>query len=647
MQLPRLPYRNDSLFSLACFIMFFVPLIFYPAVYDPYEGVKMVFFSVAFGIFLLALILRRSQLMYPPVIFWLLVSFWGWSIISALFGLDPIYSLLGHELRMTSSIYFYLLWSLWILGIIQVLTRAKSQFVLQLLFLSGLIGALMMVLQSFGVSYYGGIEPGTRVGVPGLLGNQNFSAMYLVGILPLGFLLFQQSTSKVKRYWYLFSIVMIIWAVTLASSRGALLGILAQLIGLLVYYFYTKAKSLVVVALLGLIATASLGYFIYNSTRPELLTQSLAASDSSSLGRVLVWSTYSKIILDNPLTGVGPANFLQAYNLEVPPAFTKMQIFDDAHNIFLHLGVALGFPGVIIFILFLSIAIWWAYKRYKQSNNSYYPIVTLALLGLIVTMSFNPTVIACWVLLGTLIALLTFESVRSVDFKTVGKIALGLAGVIFILAGLVFLLNNIFDQKAVGYYYSGDMVKAEYWGSLSHKIYPNKISTLQYLTAAKILNGRDPSGIDLLMNEIEHWRKFDGNNYINLSTLSVLRYYSTSDKKYIADAFRYMDTAKQLAPSFKLVVDRDAYLHFLFDTPERAKEKINAAIIVDPENYYSWILLAKNSEQLKDRHMFLYALERAKVLKPAGYIHRVYNEALKNETWDNVYFPVQFPAINL
>ena len=184
------------------------------------------------------------------------------------------------------------------------------------------------------------------------LGDGNDFSLSLVIVLPLCLFLFLEEKSKTKRLIYLSVILLLTLCIIGTSSRGGSLALAS-----IILYLWLKSRKKIwgVVCILLLIWTvllfASPTYFERMETIRDY------ESESSAMGRIMVWKAAINMALDHPILGVGAGQFPMhfghgGYKSEdnaMPGSWTT------AHSIyFLALG-ELGFPG-IIFLLSIIIS---------------------------------------------------------------------------------------------------------------------------------------------------------------------------------------------------------------------------------------------------------------------------------------------------
>ncbi|MDP2954674.1 MAG: O-antigen ligase family protein, partial [Chloroflexota bacterium] len=146
-----------------------------------------------------------------------------------------------------------------------------------------------------------------------------------------------------------------------------------------------------------------------------LVTQSVG----SWQGREEVWSRAIYMMQDFPYTGVGMGTFNRVANIMYPffLAGPEAQI-PHAHNLFLQVGVDLGYPGLIAYLAMVLVCIalaWRSYGLSRKRNETSMAALAVGLLGSFVALVVHgltdaaswgtkPAVIQ-WAIMGLAIAL--------------------------------------------------------------------------------------------------------------------------------------------------------------------------------------------------------------------------------------------------
>jgi O-antigen ligase len=134
-------------------------------------------------------------------------------------------------------------------------------------------------------------------------------------------------------------------AVILARSRGALLGLACGIFAAAIMA-PKKYRGKILIGLV--LATAGVFYLTDPQTvdRTSTITATGEERDSSAQSRLEIWEGGVKMLIANPVFGVGPGNFYQNIGKYVPQHSGR-----DAHNTFVRCAGELGIIGLSLFVL--------------------------------------------------------------------------------------------------------------------------------------------------------------------------------------------------------------------------------------------------------------------------------------------------------
>ncbi len=133
------------------------------------------------------------------------------------------------------------------------------------------------------------------------------------------------------------AVVLMLGAVALTYSRGAVVGLLAAL-GFLTFAFNRRA------AIIGLVTVLAAGVLALPFLPAERLGQAEPIAQ-----RFYLWRAALAMALDHPFTGVGLDNFLYHYPAYMLPQAAFEPNISHAHNIFLDFWTRLGILGLAAF----------------------------------------------------------------------------------------------------------------------------------------------------------------------------------------------------------------------------------------------------------------------------------------------------------
>jgi len=192
---------------------------------------------------------------------------------------------------------------------------------------------------------------GAKTGAKGLTGpgfagirsvytDENCFAMFFVLSIPFLFFMGQYYKQSMIKY-SLWLLIPLAWhAIFLTGSRGGMLG-LCTITLLIIILSKNKLFSIFVPAFL-IIAFIYQGGEYMKSRSESVVNVEI---DSSVQGRFNAWGVGWKIVLDHPVTGVGPGNFLAAY-----PTYSATRPH-VAHNTTVQLASEIGVASGIMYLL--------------------------------------------------------------------------------------------------------------------------------------------------------------------------------------------------------------------------------------------------------------------------------------------------------
>lgn len=249
--------------------------------------------------------------------------------------------------------------------------------------------ALYGILQYFGlknIPFAPLAEPGARP--ESYIGNAAFFSAYLILVIASAFIVFRAASleESVKKeesrdkdsFWKFLSLLTVIasiFSIFLASTRGAILGLFAGFIGLLLFYSFISQKSKLLFNPRISKKTARATIFVlvllvalFWLTRTNVFWQSIPGinrivtisplnfKDSSVQTRLITWRVSLNAFLEKPIFGWGLENYLTAYSKHYDPKYTIYGEvwFDRAHNKILEVMVTQGILGLFAFLSFWS-----------------------------------------------------------------------------------------------------------------------------------------------------------------------------------------------------------------------------------------------------------------------------------------------------
>lgn len=327
--------------------------------------------SMAFGNFIYGIIVlvtlitwwyRRHDVSVPQSI-----RQYGWAYLGMLLCVLPS-ALISTDIVVTTK-YFFNIWVWKVLVIIPILLFIKSSRKLYTILTVFFLYMGIDAISAFGQYLWGyNLGPAGRAG-----GVINGSMMGLAMLLTLAFPLALIAAYD-KRFplyvrksavFSLFGMLLGMWG---NQSRGSWLfnGINGVLITL--RYCFVNIRYLLVL----LVAIVGIGYaFTSNQAYIARFESTFNIStDDSNLGRIYVWEATKQMIMDHPVTGVGPGLWQKTYR-EHYKLKKETQDLGHSHNNLLQISSESGIVGLIGFLGFSIYIISKSLKNYIKTRNSY------------------------------------------------------------------------------------------------------------------------------------------------------------------------------------------------------------------------------------------------------------------------------------
>ena len=185
----------------------------------------------------------------------------------------------------------------------------------------------------------------------------------------------------------------------------------------------------------------------------------------SADGRLLMWTVASGVIARNWLTGVGFGGFPSAYAdgqavfFEANPDSVFLSVAscpEYAFNEYLHIGVELGWIGLLLFLGIVGVAVRFLFKH---RNPMAYGLVALLVFAFF---SYPFSLLPFQILLVVFLAIAACEAKKNASFSW--KQQISAIGTTFIAMGLIYLLIPCIKKKVeateefrtLGYLYNND-----------------------------------------------------------------------------------------------------------------------------------------------------------------------------------------------
>ena len=220
------------------------------------------------------------------------------------------------------------------------------------------------------------------------LGDGNDFAWALVSFLPLTIVLYRGTTSLAVRIFCLTAAVLMVTGIFGSGSRGATLGLSAQVL-LLILVSKRKVLALSLVA----IAVSGALMFLPSTYTNRMSTLKNVEEDSSAQARLTAWKAATMMAMDHPL-GVGAHNFNSAYGRVYKAKVITEETWGSGrwispHSIYFLTLAEYGFPGLFLLLALLFSATRTNLRMYRESLRNpppelpekFFLALTLSLVG--------------------------------------------------------------------------------------------------------------------------------------------------------------------------------------------------------------------------------------------------------------------------
>ena len=249
------------------------------------------------------------------------------------------------------------------------------------------LNALMGVLQHYRWHTFLDAVVTSKNGIPvyGNLAQPNHYANYIaLGLVSLGLL--QQ---KLRSWQVVLLALPLLFVLVLSGSRSSWFYIVGMIV--LAYLLQRRdhaCRHVLHYTLLLLLGFALMHWIVqlpWLTGASGMVTplQRMMSSDTSGSGRLYLWHEALLIFSQFPLLGAGLGQFAWQHFLWAPELQANYinGLYNNAHNVVLHLAAEMGLTGVLIFVG--SLGLWfWQVLRTKMTLHHWWGCAVLAVIGI-------------------------------------------------------------------------------------------------------------------------------------------------------------------------------------------------------------------------------------------------------------------------
>jgi O-antigen ligase len=513
---------SNSLPKLITFALLVVTLFVTPlSSYDPINIPRLFLLIIVGFVSALALIncnllkkedCKRISLISAIFVLWILVT----SVLNDINLSEAIYGVTG---RQTGTLAYFSLVMLMLINVISSGSELNSS-TLKTLIVAGYVNGVYGLLQILNADPFDWINPYSPVF--GLFGNPNFHASFMgvTATAAFSLLLNQHAHSKFRLIYGFFIPLALLNIYESKSQQGFLVVIAGISVVLFLWLRSSNYKRIIFIYifvwLIGAIA-------VILDVLQKAPWKSVLFKESVSY-RGDFWRAGWQMTLDNPIFGVGLDGYRDNFRLyrdQVATDRNPNTMVDSAHNVFIDISSAGGFPLLIIYISFLLLALTAAVKVIKRSDT-FDPIFTgifgswIAYLAQSL-ISINQIALAVWgwALTGAIIGYEVFtrdeKQASTLKCKAIGWLRISSGVIVGVAITLPLFMSDLQFRSTVK---SGDVIQIQQ----SVEKWPQ--SVIRMTLAAKILREGgfadqafeiSTKATNLFPNNFEAWQELYAN----------------------------------------------------------------------------------------------------------------------------------------
>ncbi|OQA91297.1 MAG: O-Antigen ligase [Elusimicrobia bacterium ADurb.Bin231] len=252
-------------------------------------------------------------------------------------------------------------------------TKKRINRFIFIIFVTGFAISIFGIIQKYGYNgklYW--IWP-LRRGEPfGPFVNRDHFGGYINLIIPLGLGYLLTNIEKSKKILVGYITVIMITALVISLSRGAVLSFLGALIffTFLVLMFTEVRKGKIIIPITAIIIVTIIFLFWLDWGLVIARLKTIIDSESGIMRpRLPIWIDSLKIIKDFPLLGIGYGNFQNVFPLYQKSHLNKF--WRHTHNDYLQSVTEMGAISVILVLAFYCMLVWYVIKLLRESEDNW------------------------------------------------------------------------------------------------------------------------------------------------------------------------------------------------------------------------------------------------------------------------------------
>lgn len=184
------------------------------------------------------------------------------------------------------------------------------------------------------------------------LGDGNDFALSVNLVLPFCLFLMLDAPMVRHKLLYAGALLFLVVCIVGTSSRGGTVALAS--VGV---YYWLKSDRKILTALGAAIVVGLVLLYAPPTYFERMNSMKNYETEGSAQGRIMAWKAGVRMALDHPLLGVGAGHFPVKYGVEYRPSgYGRTEIpWSTAHSIYFVILGELGFPGLLLLLLFLGL----------------------------------------------------------------------------------------------------------------------------------------------------------------------------------------------------------------------------------------------------------------------------------------------------
>jgi O-antigen ligase len=335
---------DDRLERVAC-----VSLLGFAAALQVSIAAANILLGLTALLWLILVISRRERVEVPPF-FWWLAAYAGWTIVSAIFSIDPATSIRDSKQLLLFAV---------VPIAYRLLRGDRSLVAIDVIISVAALSAAIGIIQ-FGILKWN--TPDQRPqGALGMYMTYSGQLM-LVACIAVARILFWPK----DRIWPLLVLPALLFALTVTLSRNAWVGAGAG-IGLLLLFRDFRLLGILPV-LLALFVAVAPQHITERMTATFQVSPQAGGSDTttatvqSNQDRIAMAKSGIRMIKDRPITGVGPDMVMELYPVYRDKTAVK-QLAVHLHNVPLQIAAERGIPALVFWLGFIVVLVRGYFRR--------------------------------------------------------------------------------------------------------------------------------------------------------------------------------------------------------------------------------------------------------------------------------------------